>query len=173
MTTAQKLLETWKKGNKHLEQFWKAWKDAYLLNQRERNQPFQKHPRLQAKKRPKIGDIVQIKDSLPRGTWRMRRIVEKIRSNDGEERAAQVMMPNRNILQRSIIHLHPIKCNDEEPNKENDENLLNDNNLKVKHGEKTTQEQDKNNETAKRNRPVRRAAQEAGDKIIGQNLSDD
>ena len=65
MTTAQKLLETWKKGNKHLEQFWKAWKDAYLLNQRERNQPFQKHPRLQAKKRPKIGDIVQIKDSLP------------------------------------------------------------------------------------------------------------
>ena len=103
----------------------------------------------------------------------MRRIVEKIRSNDGEERAAQVMMPNRNILQRSIIHLHPIKCNDEEPNKENDENLLNDNNLKVKHGEKTTQEQDKNNETAKRNRPVRRAAQEAGDKIIGQNLLDD
>ena len=71
-----------------------GWKDAYLLNQRERNQPFQKHPRLQAKKRPKIGDIVQIKDSLPRGTWRMRRIVEKIRSNDGEERAAQVMMPN-------------------------------------------------------------------------------
>ena len=54
------------------------------------------------------------------------------------------MIPNRNILQGSIIHLYLIECNDEEPNKENDNNLLNDNNLKVKHNEKTTQEQDKN-----------------------------
>ena len=125
-----------KKGKKHLEQFWKVWKDGYLLNLRERNQLFQKHPRIQAKKCPKIGDIVQIKDSLPRGTWRMGRIVEVIRSSDGEERAARVMMPNRNILQRSIIHLYPIECNDEEPNKENDGNLLNHNNLKVKHDQK-------------------------------------
>ena len=80
----------------------------------------------------------------------MGRIVEMIRNIDGEERAARVMMPNRNILQRSIIHLYPIECNDEEPNKENDDNLLNDNNLKVKYDEKTTQEQDKNNVTAKR-----------------------
>ena len=100
-------------------------------------------------------------------------IVEMIRSSDGEERAARVMMPNRNILQRSIIHLYPIECNYEEPNKENDDNLLNHNKLKVKHDEKTTQEQDKNNETAKRNRPVRRAAQEARDKIVGQNLLED
>ena len=44
--------------------------------------------------------------------------------------------------------------------------------MKVKHDEKTTQEQDKNNETAKCNRPVRRAAQEARDKIVRQNLLD-
>ena len=136
LRTVHKLLEIWKKGNKHLEQFWKVWKDGYLLNLRERNQLFQKHPRIQAKKCPKIGDIVQIKDSLPRGTWRMGRIVEMIRSSDGEERAARVMMPNRNILQRSIIHLYPIECNDKEPNKENNDNLLNHNNLKVKHDEK-------------------------------------
>ena len=143
------------------------------MNLRECNRLFLKHPRIQAKKCPKIGDIVQIKDSLPRGTWRMGCIVEMIRSSDGEERAARVMMPNRNILQRSIIHLYPIECNDEEPNKENDDNLLNDNNLKVKYDEKTTQEQDKNNVTAKRNRPVRRAAQEVRDKIVGQNLLED
>ena len=88
LTTAHKILETWKKGNKHLEQFWKVWKDGYLLNLRERKQLFQKHSRIQAKKCPKIGDIVQIKDSLPRGTWRMGHIVEMIRSSDGEERAA-------------------------------------------------------------------------------------
>ena len=95
-----------------------------------------------------------------------------IRSSDGEEIAAWVMMPNRNILQRSIIHLYPIECNDEKPNKENDHNLLTDNNLKIKHGEKTAQEQYKNNETAKRNRVVWRAAQEAREKIVGQNLLD-
>ena len=72
----------------------------------------------------------------------------------GEKRAVRVIMPNRNILQRSIVHLHPIECNDEEPNKENDKNLLNDNNLKVKDDKQTTQEQDKNNETVKCNRPV-------------------
>ena len=100
-------------------------------------------------------------------------IVEMIRSSDGEERAAWVMIPNWNILQRSIIHLYAIECNDTEPNKENGENLLNHNNLKVKHDEKTTQEQDKNSERAKRNRPVRRPAQEAKDKIFGQNLLED
>ena len=82
-------------------------------------------------------------------------------------------MPNRNILQRSIVHLHPIECNDEEPNKENDKNLLNDNNLKVKDDKQTTQEQDKNNETVKCNRPVWRGAQEARYKIVRQNLVED
>ena len=43
----------------------------------------------------------------------MGRIVEMIRSSDGEERATRVMMPNRSILQQSIIHLCPIECNDE------------------------------------------------------------
>ena len=56
--TAQEILETQKKGDKHLEQIWKVWKDGYLSNLRERNQPIQKHPRIQARKCPKIGDIV-------------------------------------------------------------------------------------------------------------------
>ena len=62
----------------------------------------------------------------------MGRIVEMIRSSDGEERATRVMMPNRSILQQSIMHLCPTECNDEVLNKENYDNLLNDNNLKVK-----------------------------------------
>ena len=103
-----------------------------------------------------------------------------IKSSDGEERTTQVMMPDKNIPQLfekdsmskyygdSImvhyltiiyiyiyIYIYPIECNDEKPNKENESQLLYDNNLKVKHGEKTTKEQDKNNETAKRNRPYK------------------
>lgn len=32
MTMTQKSLETWKKGNKYLKQFWKSWRESYLLN---------------------------------------------------------------------------------------------------------------------------------------------
>ena len=67
---------------------YEVWKDGYLLNLCERNHLFQKHSRIQAKKCPKIGDIVQIRYSLPRGTCRMGRIAEMIRSNNDEERAA-------------------------------------------------------------------------------------
>ena len=44
MTTAQKLLDTCKKENRQLEQIWRVWKDQYLLNLREEDQKFNKHP---------------------------------------------------------------------------------------------------------------------------------
>ena len=122
LTTAQKLLETWKKGNKHLEQFWTLWRNNYLLNLRERQQIRNKHPRIQSSKEATVGDIVQIKDSLPRGSWKIGRIVEMIQSQDGEERAARIMMPNKNILQRSICHLYPLECHEEEVDATKNEN---------------------------------------------------
>ena len=44
--SAEKLLETLKKGQKHLEHFWKIWKDGYLLSLRERSQTYKHHPRI-------------------------------------------------------------------------------------------------------------------------------
>ena len=32
LNTAEKLLESWKKRQRHLEQFWQLWKNYYLLN---------------------------------------------------------------------------------------------------------------------------------------------
>ena len=66
--TAEKLLESWKKGQRHLEQFWELCKNHYLLNLRERIQLLNKHPRVQSVKEPRIGDIVQVKDSSTRET---------------------------------------------------------------------------------------------------------
>ena len=34
-TTAQQLLETWKRGQKRLSQFWSIWKNEYMLSLRE------------------------------------------------------------------------------------------------------------------------------------------
>ena len=56
-------------------------------------------------------ETVQVKDSSPTGTWRIGRIIEMIESRDGKERAANEMMPNKNILQRPIIHLYPLERN--------------------------------------------------------------
>ena len=56
-------------------------------------------------------ETVQVKDSSPTGTWRIGRIIEMIESRDGKERAAKEMMPNKNILQRRIIHLYPLERN--------------------------------------------------------------
>ena len=35
ISSAKKLLLTWKKGQKHLNMFWKTWRDEYLLSLRE------------------------------------------------------------------------------------------------------------------------------------------
>ena len=166
--SSQSLLETWKKGNRHLDLFWEIWRDQYLLSLRERSQIFNKHPRVQSQKEPKIGDIVQLKESTPRGTWKIGKIIELIESRDGRERAARVLLPNKNVLQRSLVHLYPLECNDDDQqyqtnetneymdkNEENEEKLTGINENK----ERTT-------------RPRRKAATEAKDKIYGHSLDE-
>ena len=170
-STAQKLLDTWKKGNRHLEQFWKVWKDQYLLNLRERNQKFNKHPRIQSEREAKVGDVVQVKEPTPRGTWKIGRIVEMIRSQDGEERAARILMPNKNVLQRSITHLYPLECHEDEQQSSNEIKQPEQGPQERKNQQDEIHEDNESNTT--QNRPRRRAAQEARDKIVGQTLLDD
>ena len=68
LSTAQHLLETWKRGEKHLTSFWQAWRDEYLLSLRERMQTHLKERRVRAKRTPRVGHGVLIKENLPRGT---------------------------------------------------------------------------------------------------------
>lgn len=172
MSTAKKLLETWKKGNRHLEQFWKIWRDQYLLNLRERSQRFNKQPRIQNLKEAKVEDIVQIKDAAPRGTWKIGRIVEMIKSQDGEERAARILMPNKNVLQRSIVHLYPLECDEDE--RDNKDQRDDNQQQHVQDATSSAADYNESNdiEHSNTNRPRRRPAQEARDRIVGQTLPD-
>ena len=45
-------------------------------------------------------------------------MIKMIESQDRKERGVQVVMLNKNILQRSIVHLHPLECNEEEQSDE-------------------------------------------------------
>ena len=64
-STAGRLLQTWKKGQRLLNMFWKIWRDEYLLSLRERTQSMLKSRRVQSNISPSVGDIVLIKDDIP------------------------------------------------------------------------------------------------------------
>ena len=86
-----------------------------------------------------------------------------IKSRDGEEQAAKVLLPSRSTLQRSVCHLFPLEC---------DKRL--DDSVETTPRERTSI--DKSNvkgEHQSRRQPRRQTAKEARDKIYGQYLEND
>ena len=98
LSSSEKLLEIWKKGQRHLEKFWKIWEIDYLRNLRERSQIYNKHRRVQSSQEQKVGDIIQVKENSPSKTWRIGRITELIKSQGQIERAAKVKLPTKNNI---------------------------------------------------------------------------
>ena len=70
-SAANKLLNVWKYGQRNLNYFWSLQRTEYLLSLREQAQTQLKHHRKQASNIPKKGDVVLIKDNLPRGRWKI------------------------------------------------------------------------------------------------------
>ena len=111
--SAGALFQGWLKGVKHLDAFWKRWHIEYLRALRERHQweVGQKGPLARVK--PKVGDVVQIREELPRGTWKLGRIQEMHVSGDRKSRAVSVRMPSGRVLTRSLADLAPLELEDE------------------------------------------------------------
>ena len=112
ISSTDRLLATWKKGLKHLSSFWKVWRDDYLLSLRERHQINLKQPRVQSPFTANVGDVVLIKDDLPRGNWRLGRLQELIKSRDGHIRSARVLLSLNKVIGRPLSLLFPIECQD-------------------------------------------------------------
>ena len=108
--SSQKLLDMWHKGQKHLNTFWKLWFDEYVLSLRERTQKHLKAPRTQSSTQPTKGDVVLLKESSPRGTWKLAVVEELISSTDGEIRAATVRTASGKLLNRTLNFLYPLEC---------------------------------------------------------------
>ncbi|VDI59007.1 Hypothetical predicted protein [Mytilus galloprovincialis] len=90
--------------------FWKTWRDEYLLSLRERTANKLRSGRIQSKTPAKVGDIVLIKENLPRGSWKIGRICQLVVSRDGQIRSGKVMLPNKKTLNRALNMLYPIEC---------------------------------------------------------------
>ena len=166
-SSADTLLVTWKKGLKHLSSFWKIWRDEYLLSLRERQQIKLKQPRVQSSFTANIGDVVLIKDDLPRGSWRLGRIQELIKSRDGHIRSARVCLPTGKIIGRPLSLLYPIECQDRETNMDSQKQDTNQTGA-MRHNISEVQTESKDSDTSGAMRPKRHAARIARDKIRDQ-----
>ncbi|MEM7375589.1 MAG: reverse transcriptase domain-containing protein [Bacteroidota bacterium] len=174
MESKEMLLDTWKKGQRMLELFWKIWKTDYLLNLRERSKSYLSSPRIQAHEKPNVGDIVQLKEATPRGSWKLGKITELITSSDGNVRAAKVLLATRNIVNRSLNLLYPLECENDFTDNLNDENINHNTDTEdARNTQENDIDQTKENEVQPVRRSTRRAAIEARDRIYGQNLTDE
>ena len=121
-TTAQQLLETWKRGQKRLSQFWSIWKNEYMLSLRERVKRKLHH---QMTAVPRVGEIVLIKDNLPRGRWKVGKISELIMVRDQRVRSAKLLVAPHRYLHRPLCLLYPLECPDCGSNSNCDNQLSN------------------------------------------------
>ena len=113
-SSADLLLKMWHKGQRLLSDFWRIWREDYLLNLRERTQTKMKSGRIVSTCEPNTGDIVLVKEDLPRTCWKIGKIAAVIQSSDGHKRSADVRMPSGRILRRPLTLLYPIEVSGQE-----------------------------------------------------------
>ena len=95
-----------------------------------------------------------IKGQSPRSLWKLGKINKLYQGRDGVVRAAQVMQPNHNLLNRSLQDLFPLEVQDESLHENEIQKITSD------------------NDTADNNireRSTRKAAHKALEKILSTN----
>ena len=106
------VLDKWRHGQKLVNHFWHLWRNDYLLSLRERN--FTHKQRASVDAVPQPGDVVTIKDQLPRSQWKMGKIDRVIKGKDGRIRSAFVRLTNRKLIQRPLKLIYPIEYSTED-----------------------------------------------------------
>ncbi|XP_060600229.1 uncharacterized protein LOC132753738 [Ruditapes philippinarum] len=148
-SSAERLLQLWKKGERLLNKFVILWRDEYLLSLRERSQNKIKSVKVQSSESPNLGDIVIIKDDLPRGQWKLAKIINLRTSRDGQVRSAELETSIEQILRRPLNLLYPIEMS---------ESKIRDPDIKRNSHQ---QETEAKNCQLKTLRPMRKAAEKA------------
>ena len=111
VSSSETLIETWRKGQKYLDNFWKIWRNEYMQSLRERYSYQMKPVKGEIIRTPKIGEIVLIKDEdLPRGSWKLGKITGLISNSiDDIVRAACIITTSGKKLKRPLRLLYPLE----------------------------------------------------------------
>ena len=106
----KQLAAIFKARERYLNKLWSIWYDEYLLSLRERTTMFHKSGRLRVNRTPSVGEVVLLReDGVPRGCWRLARVITLLPSADGRTRAAKIRLANGVTLNRTINFLVPLE----------------------------------------------------------------
>jgi len=106
----KQLASLFKSRERYLNRLWSLWYDDYLLSLRERTTLHHKSGKSKLNRTPSIGEVVLLReDGLPRGSWRIAKIVSLLPSADGQIRAAEIRLPNGTQLRRTVNFLVPLE----------------------------------------------------------------
>lgn len=124
----ERLLQIWLTGQKLLQQFWKIWRAEYITALREKHTRHIKQTRVKQNYIPQLNDVVLLEENLPRGQWRLAKVVQLIPSNDNQIRAVKIKTPSGKILCRSPRCLFPIETSVSVDNDNNCDSIVPDSN---------------------------------------------
>ncbi|VDP59621.1 unnamed protein product, partial [Heligmosomoides polygyrus] len=107
------LWDTYWKMDSRVDKFWTAWQDYYLKELRE----FHKKNLQEGKtssKTPSPGEVVLVSSSiLPRNSWKLGRILDVVRSEDGQIREAELRIGGGGTIRRPPNLLIPLEIRQE------------------------------------------------------------
>uniref|UniRef100_A0A1I7VGA1 DUF5641 domain-containing protein n=1 Tax=Loa loa TaxID=7209 RepID=A0A1I7VGA1_LOALO len=111
--TKDKLVEYWNNTLKTLDVFCKVWRDEYLTSLREKTQRELVSPKLVENRKPRENEIVLLAEpNIPRGIWKLAKIVSFKEGRDGSIRRAAVQLPNGRQVERSVNQLCHMEVNE-------------------------------------------------------------
>ena len=110
-TSVTKLVESWRKGQVHLNRFWTTWCTDYMQQLRESHILLMRSKKGEVIRFPATGEAVLVKEeSLPRGCWKLAKVSNLIRSEiDNVPRAAKLITCKGKVMKRPLKDLYPLE----------------------------------------------------------------
>jgi hypothetical protein len=106
-STVGNVVANWKRVQALSTQFWEMWKKSYLTSLREKYANMvQRNPSALV---PTVGSVVQIKDKMPRGQWRLGKVEKLNPSRDNKVRSVVLRLANGRSITRPIKLLYPLE----------------------------------------------------------------
>ena len=107
--SVENVLQLWKRGQQHLNAFWKSWLNDYLLSLREFHKI--RKPRNAEMSSPRLGQVVLIRmKGVPRGRWKLGKILGLNKSSDGIVRSATLKTTTQRSCRRPLSLLIPLEA---------------------------------------------------------------
>uniref|UniRef100_A0A914ELN7 Integrase catalytic domain-containing protein n=1 Tax=Acrobeloides nanus TaxID=290746 RepID=A0A914ELN7_9BILA len=110
LDSVEKIIHEFKKTSKITDEFYYVWEKDYLSALRERAIHQHDQPKSLARFTPLVNEIVLLKDeNQPKIHWNLGRVMELVKSADGEVRVARVKTSIGHVLTRPINLLYPLE----------------------------------------------------------------